>query len=1111
MISPGCSFHFDGLKQTLLAVRSGIEKQLTTVTQLLVNYRTTKDVLLLANAVLRRAQRAFPKNIPFARQEIARIDHGLRVILCDRDCALREKVQLGTNQALVYSSPYEIPESPMIGVTGSSSASTTTNDRFSWVELRRIVQEWLDTHPFIMSALESKGLEFEDVIVLFQYERKDWEVDRKLVASLRMLRELYVAITRAKRRVVILYSRECPEMLNFLRSLGCEFEEDGAALVLQQFQSVTTAEEWEKQGRELFENENYVMAARCFNLAKKTGWYHWALGKHSDARGLFSVAGSSLLAAFESFATAKEYALVLEVCLALENRPIANHVQWTNAHSALLTAALDNERSSQPRSRIVRLALSKGMWDEITLHDLKDDTLAAIFVPHRGNPKLSALIASSLVNISDRSILERVIPSIVADVHLDQKNYCDAIRLYLLCREQDKAVKATKGAISEFKKKTSKPDLSTIPSLWDDQREGVVNDPEITTLFQLLHSVKRAAHTIPKECLQYLGKDIIIYAANLDQDMDLSLLHRFSSDHFFSEINEYLLESKFTGNRMDVFRWYIQEGDTRSALEFARMYIAKWHDSELLEMNDCFFPCLEPLLTHELKRRHLLFPLVIYKLADKSLVGGDCEQKLLDSLISSQTWKFPQNSDRGEKHCFVLKSVVEKLTPRKGGKVNNNIKYEEDIAMQATRAVMDVWPKKESSVKLKSLPERDDKFQFTRHLCEELLESIFAVVTDAQTRCLILEKCFEMKHNTASILLTRLCWENDQTMLALEITYQALSETKSTDDVKESLLSFWIEMERLNPKVLLVNGDPELVCRVTTSLYAYASDWRSAEVQFQVSMVIVKLRSLLSTSSFSRFNFSLLPRCCNSNMVRCALSCDMLNVAMAITEMALYEGDLQQIRTIWNVWTLENDLVPCVDADSSLLFRIGPVLFQEQVPLEVPPFMVYGCRTASFLQELSNFSQGFHLSCSRHISLPSLVTRNAVAICNELVERVPKYVGNYDNSAKAKTKSGKIMGQGIPKLEPRSKNTSMARSCEIRHGSMLESVHGDKEARKYRQTANDAAGSGASASKSLEQQAVVDLSSINNHDATNRAGGAGGTAGSKARNNNKKKKKRGKR
>ena len=187
MISPGCSFTFDGLKQTMLAVQPGIESKLSTaIFHLLRNYRTTKDVLAVGNKILNVAKTHFPDSIEYAMPEIAMKDLGLKVRLCCWDKCLTVKASLGISQAFIY--------------------STDTNP----VELESEANQWLGNHPFIVSSLESKGLEFDDVIVAFHHERKTWNISAGSAASLKMLRELYVAVTRAKRRVVILCETEQP-------------------------------------------------------------------------------------------------------------------------------------------------------------------------------------------------------------------------------------------------------------------------------------------------------------------------------------------------------------------------------------------------------------------------------------------------------------------------------------------------------------------------------------------------------------------------------------------------------------------------------------------------------------------------------------------------------------------------------------------------------------------------------------------------------------------------------------------------------------------------------------------------------------------------------------
>jgi len=98
MITAGCSFTFDGLKQTILKVNEKV--QVRKVQQLTKNYRMSKGVLDVANAILAVLKNNFPHAIEYAPPEVAMKDIGLRVVLLNLNDAkkyLRQnKVQLGT-------------------------------------------------------------------------------------------------------------------------------------------------------------------------------------------------------------------------------------------------------------------------------------------------------------------------------------------------------------------------------------------------------------------------------------------------------------------------------------------------------------------------------------------------------------------------------------------------------------------------------------------------------------------------------------------------------------------------------------------------------------------------------------------------------------------------------------------------------------------------------------------------------------------------------------------------------------------------------------------------------------------------------------------------------
>lgn len=78
MISPGCSFKFAGLQQTLRAVGGPGVSLNNKVEKLRRNYRMTKSVLDLGNAILLSLKKEFPDQIEYAKPEVPMKDLGLR-------------------------------------------------------------------------------------------------------------------------------------------------------------------------------------------------------------------------------------------------------------------------------------------------------------------------------------------------------------------------------------------------------------------------------------------------------------------------------------------------------------------------------------------------------------------------------------------------------------------------------------------------------------------------------------------------------------------------------------------------------------------------------------------------------------------------------------------------------------------------------------------------------------------------------------------------------------------------------------------------------------------------------------------------------------------------
>ena len=119
------------------------------------------------------------------------------------------------------------------------------------------------THPvFVFLLLILQGLEFDDVIVAFEKDKLAWNASGQSVDCLRNLRELYVAITRAKKKVIILEKGKF--MREFFANLSCDFDKTAAAVAIKDIGKFTSAAEWFDEGMKYFRDENYELAKVIF-------------------------------------------------------------------------------------------------------------------------------------------------------------------------------------------------------------------------------------------------------------------------------------------------------------------------------------------------------------------------------------------------------------------------------------------------------------------------------------------------------------------------------------------------------------------------------------------------------------------------------------------------------------------------------------------------------------------------------------------------------------------------------------------------------------------------------------------------------------------------------
>ena len=98
------------------------------------------DYTSIQQNIIDVAKKEFPDAIQHVAPEQAIKDLGFKVTLVYWDSAIQTEASFGANQALIFSS-----------------------EEAQHKELFDTMQKWLKDHPFVLSSLESKGLEFDDV------------------------------------------------------------------------------------------------------------------------------------------------------------------------------------------------------------------------------------------------------------------------------------------------------------------------------------------------------------------------------------------------------------------------------------------------------------------------------------------------------------------------------------------------------------------------------------------------------------------------------------------------------------------------------------------------------------------------------------------------------------------------------------------------------------------------------------------------------------------------------------------------------------------------------------------------------------------------------------
>eukprot|EP00804_Cyclotella_cryptica_P026502 CCRYP_008149-RB/>CCRYP_008149-RB protein AED:0.03 eAED:0.03 QI:2292/1/1/1/0.86/0.83/24/285/2253 len=610
MISPGCSFKFDGLKQAMLAVKPGIETKIKRVVKLEKNYRVTKDVLDVSNSILKEAKKCFKNSIEYARPETAVKDLGTRVLWCYWEDAMEEKPSFGANQALIFTSTYD------------SHAIFQKMD------------SWLKSHPFILTTLDAKGLEFEDVVVAFDVDRKSWSIRADQVSSLRLLRELYVAITRAKRRVVILIKKDIQTMKEFFLKLeGCSIMQSDAKTAFLEFDSRTSSKEWFNRGMGLFENDDFKTASNCFKAAGDFAYFHWAQGKFEIADGFVQYGKESLRKSAHAFFEKGDYEHTLKLLASVME------MGWNSDDDYIYEKSRVECPTFFTPDQTIRFALTRDKWDEISISDLKSVSSASLFFNHRKNVKLVEKI--STCSELDLESIQWSLPLMVGDYYLEREQYLKAVKLYLESETPDfvMAEKAT-NCIVQFQNSPDKTHmLIQVADVWAKRNHGkkkpssiVPKDSDTFLLLHLFESPILASQSHPTDSLKKFGKGVI-KSAFQKSNVPMETLHNFSQSEFEMEVR-YALESKYQNKLIEAVQWYHLHKDERHAVELASDYIEDWTPNEFFGI---IFSLNLPIkgIPEEASRRGINFQTELISKCMKENTRVDLAFSVTDEALSS--------------------------------------------------------------------------------------------------------------------------------------------------------------------------------------------------------------------------------------------------------------------------------------------------------------------------------------------------------------------------------------------------------------------------------------------------------------------------------------------
>lgn len=321
------------------------------------------------------------------------------------------------------------------------------------------------------------------------------------------------------------------------------------------------------------------MAAACFKAGEKFPHFHWAQGEFEIGEGFRDNGKESLRKAARAFFEDGKHELTLRLLSRVMD------FGWDSADDYIYEKSKLACPSFFTPEQVIKFALSRDKWSEISIENLKSKSTATLFVEHRRNPHLVEKI--STCTEQDRSIIERALPLVVGDWCCTREEYPKAVQLYLDADTPDvrEAERATNSVI-QMRNSTTKADMLTeIAEIWMDITAGsskassnVTNDSDSFMLLSLFESPSKTPR--PVVAFEKFGRDVVM-AAFVNSGTPMESLHNFSPIAFQDEIRQ-ALESKYDNKCMEAIRWYLSRNDETNAAAFAMDHVQGLENDELL-------------------------------------------------------------------------------------------------------------------------------------------------------------------------------------------------------------------------------------------------------------------------------------------------------------------------------------------------------------------------------------------------------------------------------------------------------------------------------------------------------------------------------------------------